>query len=161
MDFSKTVVFENIADFDFTPQMGAMYGGIAYPVMSGERKVWPYELADHMAGALAKQMFLKKDRSATVYDPNDKTGGTGAVLWNDTMIAEVKAKILGEVVLGEKPRVLTEAEMVKQKTEEMNKSEPEITVGYRDKGEVIADLQKHGIKFDARRSKAELEKMLV
>jgi hypothetical protein len=162
MDYSKTVVFENIADFDFTPTLGAMYGGVGYPVLSGERKLFPWDLADHLAGALAKQMFLKQDKSATQFDPNDKTGGLGAVLWNDEKIDALKKRMLGEPVLAAKETVMTEAEKVQAKVSELNKLEPEISaVGYKDKAEVILELQKKGIKFDARQSKVTLEKLLV
>ncbi len=162
MDYSKTVVLENIADFDFTPAMGAMYGGIGYPIKSGERLLFPWDLADHLAGALAKQIFLKRDRSASTYDPNDKTGGLGAVLWNDDMIAEMKKKMLGDPVLAPKEPNLSEAEKTQAKVNELNKAEPEIsTIGYKDKAEVILELQKKGIQFDARQSKANLEKLLV
>ena len=161
MDYSKTVVFENIADFDFTPQMGAMYGGVGYQVNMGERKLFPWDLADHLAGALAKQMFLRKDKSLPQYDPNDKTGGLGAVLWNDESINALKAKMLGEPVLAPKEVVMTEAQKTQAKVDELNRVEPEIaTTGYKDKSEVIAELQKKGIQFDARQSKATLEKLL-
>ena len=162
MDYSKTVVFENIADFDFTPEMGAMYGGIGYPVKAGERKLYPWDLADHLATHLARQMYLKKDSSLSTYDPKDPTEGLGATLWTDEKIAALKAKMLGEPVLAAKEATLTEAQKVQAKVAELNQVEPEIsTVGYRDKAEVIAELQKKGIQFDARRSKVELEKLLV
>lgn len=162
MDYSKTVTFTNIADFDFTPEMGAMFGGVAYPVKAGEVKVWLWDLADHIAGALAKQMFLKGDKSARIYDPKDTTGGNGAVLWTDQQLIDLKAKMLGEVFVGEKERTLTEAEKVKQKVDELNAIEPEVsTDGYRDKSEVIIELQKRGVAFDARQSKANLEKLLT
>lgn len=161
MDYSKTVVFENIADFDFTPEMGAMFGGIGYPVKSGERKIWLWDLADHIAGALAKQICLRQDKSSSSYDPKDPTGGNGAVLWTQQKIDDLKAKMMSDVQIGEKPRVLSEAERVQQKVAELNQVEPEITaVGYRDKAEIIAELQKKGLQFDARQSKANLEKLL-
>jgi hypothetical protein len=162
MDYSRTVVFENIADFDFTPQLGAMYGGVGYTIKSGERMLFPWDLADHLAGALAKQMYLKKDKSLSQYDPKDPTGGLGAVLWNDEQIATLKAKMLGDPVLAPKEVVLTEAQKVQAKVEELNLAEPEISpVGYKDKAEVILELQKKGLQFDARQSKANLEKLLV
>ncbi len=162
MDYSRVVTFTNIADFDFTPQLGAMFGGIGHEVKTGEVKLFPWDLADHLAGALAKQMFLKKDRSAIKYDPNDTTGGLGAVLWTDDQIAEVKSRILGEPIIGEKKVVMTEAQETAAKVEELNKLEPEVSAtGYKDKAEVILELQKKGITFDARQSKATLEKLLV
>ena len=163
MDYSRVVTFTNIADFDFTPQLGAMFGGVGYPVLTGEVKLYPWDLADHLAGALAKQMFLKKDKSVIgTYDPNDTTGGMGAVLWTDAKIAEVKGKILGEPIIGQKEVVMTEAQKTEAKVKELNELEPEISAtGYKDKAEVIAELQKKGVTFDARRSKSELEKLLV
>ena len=162
MDYSKVVTFTNIADFDFTPQLGAMYGGIGYPCKAGEVQLYPYELADHLAGALAKQMFLKKDKSAPGYNPNDPTGGNGAVLWTDDMISELKGKMLGTPILGEKKVIMTEAQETQAKVEELNRIEPEISAtGYKDKAEVILELQKKGLQFDARQSKATLEKLLV
>lgn len=162
MDFSKTVVFENIADFDFTPDMGAMYGGLPYPVKAGERKVFLYELADHLATHLARQMFLRHDKSARVYDPNDKTGGLGATLWNEAQIQALKAKMMSSVILEDKKPELTEDQKVAAKVAELNAIEPDISpVGYKDKSEVILELQKRGIQFDARQSKAKLEKLLA
>jgi hypothetical protein len=162
MDYSKTVVLENIADFNFTPEMGAMFGGVGYPIKMGERLLLPFELADHLAGALAKQMFLRKDKSAVTYDPNDKTGGLGAVLWTDEALKTVKAKMMGEPVLAPKEVVMTESQKVQAKVAELNAVEPEISaVGYKDKAEVILELQKKGLQFDARQSKANLEKLLV
>jgi hypothetical protein len=162
MDYSKVVTFTNISDFDFTPQLGAMFGGVGYPALAGETKLYPWDLADHLAGALAKQMYLKKDKSAVKFDPNDTTGGLGAVLWTEQDIAGLKAKILGEPIIGEKPVVRTEAEATQAKVAELNAMEPEISAtGYKDKSEVIAELQKKGLQFDARQSKANLEKMLV
>lgn len=162
MDFSKTVVFENIADFDFTPEMGAMYGGIGYPVKSGERVLWLWDLADHIGTALARQMYLRKDKSLPGYNPTDPTGGNGAVLWTDEQITELKAKMMGKPMLAEKPGVMTEAQATQAKVQELNALEPEISAtAYKDKAEVIAELQKKGTQFDARQSKATLEKLLV
>lgn len=162
MDYFNTVIFENIADFDFTAQLGAMYGGQEFPVLAGGRLNCPADLGKHLAQALAKQMFLRKDKSAKTFDPNDTTGGLGAVLWNDQTLADLAAKMISNPIMAPKPAVLTEAQQTKAKVEELNKIEPEISLeGYKDKGQIMDELRKKGVQFDARRSKAELEKMLV
>jgi hypothetical protein len=52
--------FKNIADFDFTPELGAMFGGRPYFVKQGEQILLPEPAAFRMSVNLAKAMLIKK-----------------------------------------------------------------------------------------------------
>jgi hypothetical protein len=169
MDFGKVARFTNIADFDFTPELGAMYGGQPYFVAKGDSKILPYDLAAHLAQALAKQIFIKGDNSPRTYNQTDPTGGLGAPLWNEKALADLAATMLTEVVDTPVERTLSEAEQIAQKVEDLNTfnqvedvpQAPATPDGYKDKKEVIEALQAKGISFDARKSKADLEQLLA
>lgn len=167
MDFGKIAKFTNIAEFDFTPELGAMYGGQPFFVAAGASVTYPYGLATHLAQALAKQILLKGDRSATTYDPKDPSGGLGQPLWNEQSLQDLAARMVSDVNETPQERPLSEAEQVAKKVEEMNtfnraNNTPAIPDGgYKDKKEVIEALQAKGLAFDARKSKAELEKLLT
>jgi hypothetical protein len=162
---TKIVRITNIASFDFIPEMGAMYDGRHFPLRAGESKLFPLTVGDHLATHLARQILIKK---APIRDASETDGrGKDLPLWNETTIEELKKKIMAEVYEEEKPPVHSPADAVVKKVEDLNKvtvdvtdNPPVSTTGYKDKAEVIAELQKRGVKFDARKSKADLETLL-
>lgn len=176
----KIVRITNISDFDFTGELGARYGGRDFFVPAGESLLAPLTVGDHLATHLARQIMLKK---APVRDGSEVDGkGSDRPLWNDQSIEELKKLILAEVYEEEKPKVLSKEEELAKKVEELNKatapSPDEIIDGnvdasgiiptesttseitYKDKSQVIAELTKREVKFNARDSKANLEKLL-
>ncbi len=172
----RIVRFTNIAPFDFTPDQGAMYGGQPFPVKAGETKLFTFELGSHLAKHLARQMFLQKAPGRRADGSGNIIPGEDRPLWNEQDIQNLKDKILSEAYVEEPPAVLSENEKLKLKIEELNKENAELkgisatvppgslppndlvpTIGYKDKSEVIAELKKRGIAFDARQSKANLE----
>lgn len=179
----RVVRFTNITDKDFSHA----FGGQPFFVKAGETVMFPYDLAKHLAKHLARRIFLDADTSPTQYDPNDKTGGTGKALWDEAKEQEMMGKILGESFTEELLAPKSELEQLKEKVEALNarfnqppvveavagttpsQDTSEITqsdvkangTGYRDKADVIAELQKRNIQFDARQTKAKLEALLT
>ena len=86
-------------------------------------------------------------------------------MFTSDKVEDLAAQMLINSYQEEKPQQITEDERMKAKIEELmafkQKMEEatEIT-GFADKQEVIAELEKREIKFDRRKTKAELEKLL-
>lgn len=163
---TKIVRITNITSFDFTPEMGAMYDGRQFPLRAGESKLYPFTLGDHFATHLARQILLRK---APIRDAKELDGkGSDRPLWDETVIIELKKKIMTEVYEEVKAPLQSPTDVMVAKVEDLNRVAAEVpdvaqvpTNGYQDKAEVITELTKRGIKFDARKSKADLEMLLV
>lgn len=175
----KIVRITNISNFDFTGELGARYGGRDFFVPAGGSLLVPLTVGDHLATHLARQIMLKK---APIRDVGEVDGkGSDRPLWNDQSIEELKKKILVDVYEEEKPKEISKEEMLAKKVEELNKivaPTDEETDGnsdasgiiptdltnsdivYKDKAQVIAELTKREIKFNARDNKASLENLL-
>lgn len=160
----KVVKFKNITDFDFTPELGAMYDSRPFFVKAGETISMPYPVGIRLAKNLAKAIFVKKAPAPQYEKENDKTTG---VLFSDEDIRKLVSEILVDEYQESRPAALSETDRMMQKFEELNKTvealkEQSIAPqGYKDKAEVIAELDKRGIKYDARSTKANLEKLLA
>jgi hypothetical protein len=157
----KVLKFTNIADFDFTSAMGCMFNGNPDFIKAGESKLLPFAIGDIYATNLAKQIFLRRYESSG----SSAKGHSEPVraIMSDDDINAIKAQIITEAYAEEKPRVMSKEDAMFARVAELNKvsEEPISPKGYMDKGEVMAELEKRGIKFDARQSKANLEKLLV
>jgi len=179
----KIVRFTNISNFDFTGELGARFGGRDFFVPAGGSLLCPLTVGDHLATHLARQILIQK---APIRDANQVDGkGSDRPLWDDAKLAELKTKILAEVYEEEKKRPLTEAERMAQKVDELNRVVPpentevkdpggntdasgivpaddssSSTIVYKDKAQVIDELKKKGVTFDARASKDKLEELL-
>lgn len=182
----KVVSFHNSTDFGFTPEMGCMYdgrninGALGGPgIRAGETMVLPYHVGKQLSINLAKVSF---NRKAPAVDPAGIP--TGVPLWDKTSLDNLAASFLKELYTEQRPVAQSETERLLAKVEELNRwkesmeaknnlvsntpenvvSTPNTvsgSVGYQDKAEVIAELNKRGIKFDARQNKANLEKLLA
>ncbi len=185
----KVVEFMNSTDFDFTPDMGCMYdsrpifgmSGNA-GIMTGERISLPFHIGNQLALNLAKQSLL---RNAPPHDPKD-INPVGKPLWNEESIDAMKASFLNVLYTNDKPVAMSETDKLMQQVNELNKfvrenipalnqpassandpivpgnsPAPTETVMYKDKAEVIAELTKRGLTFNARDSKAKLEQLLA
>lgn len=169
------VTFHNNTDFNFTPEMGCMYdsrpinGVSGTPgIAAGESITVPYHIGHRIATNLAKA-FLTREAPAV-----DKAGiPTGVPLWDTAKLEALKTSFLTELYSEAKPIGLSETDKLMAKVEELRKfvsenipakAAPEtasVEGQYKDKAEVIAELTKRGIKFDARSTKVNLEKLLV
>lgn len=169
----------NRTDFDFTPAMGAMYGGVPMPILAGKSLLAPKPTALHLAKHLARQVFI---RNAPIRDDKETDGkGRDRALWTNDDIERTMAKFLTEEYEEEKKHKLSEVELLQAKIDALNKQFPQETPpapkveenapveppkpddnpsGYKDKQMVIAELDKRGIKHDKRMSKENLEKLL-
>lgn len=178
------VTFHNKTDFVFTPQLGCMYdsrpingkkaslgenplGGID----AGESMQLPYHIGNQLATNLAKIAITKTAPAI------DQAGiPTGVPLWDEARLTALKASYLTEEYTEAKPIALTETDRLMAKVAELQKFvEANVTkkddtppatdttkpTVYQDKAEVIAELTKREIKFDARKNKGELEKLLA
>ena len=161
-DANKIVRVTNISNFDFTAEMGAMFGGVPYFVPSGKSLLMPMPVGKHLAMHLARQIMLRK---APTRDDKELDGkGSDRKLWDAVGVDELVAKIVTDVYEEERPVAQTEAQILANKVEELNKNTPpEVPVvisTYKDKAEVIAELVKRGISYNARNTKVALEKLL-
>lgn len=171
LDF-KVVTFKNISDFDFTPALGAMFN--SRPIFGkakekciavGEELLFPYHIGRRLAINLAKQILVKKIPNPEYGkgDPSQQ-GATGS--FGNEEINALVSKILLSEYQEEKPIKETETDVLMRKFEELNKKVAELGAtavtpeGFKDKKQVIEELTKRGVTFDARKSKAELEKLL-
>lgn len=187
----KVVEFTNPTDFTFTPEMGCMFDGRpifgitgAPGVNAGESLKLPYHVGHRLATNLAKAVLTRQAPSV------DQTGiPTGVPLWDSAKLEKMKNSYITELYVEAKPIAVSETDRLMAKVEEYkkmvdtlmaSKSEkahevsPEIKAEqvvipkdenspkvYQDKAEVINELKKKGITFDARASKVNLEKLLA
>ncbi len=177
----KVVSFHNSTTFGFTPEMGCMYDGRpingktgAPGIDASETVILPYHIGHQLAINLAKRV-LNTSASATV----DAAGvPTGVPIWSKERLELEKNKFLADLYTEEKPVMQSETDKLMAKVEEyksmvdklLPKTEVEAVVEkptvvdakvYQDKQEVIAELEKRGIKFDRRQNKENLIKLLA
>lgn len=186
----RVVTFTNKEQFGFTPEMGCMYDsrpifGItgAPGINAGESIVLPYHVGNLLARNLAK---VAMTRQAPSVDPAGIP--TGVPLWDEPKLNRLQASYLTDLYMEQTPVQMSETDRLMAKVEEykamvdklipkQEESKPEapqepvvsdtttVTTQtpavYTDKAEVIAELTKRGIKFDARQNKANLEKLLA
>lgn len=181
-EVNKILRLTNKTDFDFTPAMGAMFGGLHYPLPAGKSMLAPKPMAKLLAKHLARQVFIKK---APIRDEKEVDGkGTDRALWTEEDIERTAQRFLSEEYEEQKVEPMNEAQIMAAKIAQLNKEFPPVmavgdkvytapepsgavtatvttTSGYADKSDVIAALEKKGItKFDRRWNKAKLEELL-
>lgn len=158
---TKILKVTNITNFDFTPDMGAMYDGHQYPLRAGKSLLAPFTVANHLAKHLARQIVIQE---APIRDEKETDGnGKDRPLFTEESIEIIKGKILSEAYEEEKAPVISESQARADKMAELNDvADPEVKAGkgYKDKAEVIAELEKREIPFNARLGKAKLEELL-
>jgi hypothetical protein len=168
----EVIEFTNTTTFTFTPEMGSMYNGTPISgsgvgIAPGESIMLPYHVAHLLAKNLAKQALL---REVPTKDAEGRT--IEGSMWDEKKLEEVKGRFLKIMYTEEKPRALSDSEILLAKIEELNKWKESIeskgatnvepsTTGYLDKAAVIAELEKRGIAHDKRQGKDALEKLLA
>lgn len=165
----KVVTLKNISDFEFTPVLGAMFDG--RPIFGkngksievGEEILTPYHVGKRLATNLAKAMLLK-GHDVQEYGKGDPS--VSLALFNDENVENLAQSMFVNQYQEEKPIAETEVDILMRKFEELNKTIETLTAekvdssGYKDKQEVIDELDKRGIQHDKRQSKASLEELL-
>lgn len=182
----KVVDFTNRTSFDFIPEMGCMFDsrpifGISgfQGIKAGESIKLPYHIGHRLAVNLAKVMI-------TQGAPSTDAAGipTGVPLWDAKRLETLKDSFITDLYSEAKPIAETEIDRLIKRVSELNKLVEENIVNkqpitaldsntsadtatdatgsvYKDKAEVITELTKRGIPFDARSGKATLEKLLA
>lgn len=186
----KVVAFHNLTEFGFTPEMGCMYDGRPINgkngspgIDAGETVILPWHIGQQLATNLAKRV-LNTSQAATV-DPQGVP--TGVPVWSKDRLDEEKAKYLKDLYVENKPTPKTETDMLMARVEEykfmvdrlltskkaattseeksiveaVTPAQPQVAGVYADKQDVLAELEKRGIKHDKRSNKETLEKLLV
>jgi len=187
----KVVSFHNKEEFGFIPEMGCMYDGRPINgkngspgIDAGETIILPYHIAHRLATNLAKITLLK---SAPSVDPAGIP--TGVPLWDTVRLDALRDSYLTDLYSENKPVAQSETEKLLAKVEELRawkesveakdkSSEPTESIiepivdtnediketpkrVFLDKAEVLAELEKRGIKHDKRKNKDDLEKLLA
>lgn len=168
---TKVVTFKNISGFDFTPALGAMFNSRpifgkveAGKIVPNEELYFPYHIGRRLAINLAKLMLVKglPGPEHGKGDPSVTQRG-----FDDEQVKELMNQILISEYKEEAPIKESETDILLRKFEELNKTVEDLkgskvsSDGFKDKKQVIEELTKKGITFDARKSKAELEKLLA
>lgn len=156
-NIGKVVRVTNISNFDFTPEMGAMYDGRPFPLRAGESNLYPYVIGEHIARHLARQIKLK---DAPVRDASELDGrGNDQPLWSLADENALKAAIMSDSYTEEVSTTpKSAADILVDQANALNQQGPS---SYKDKAEVIKELTRRQIPFNARDTKANLEKLLV
>lgn len=179
-ELNKIVRFTNKTDFDFTPEMGAKYNGIPYFLAAGKSMLAPKPMAYLLAKHLARQTFIKK---APIRDEKELDGkGKDRPLWTEEEVQATALRFVSDEYEEERVAPKTEAEILAERvarlnetfSDEENKTRQVSSVStnasesqetqphtYADKAEVIEELKRRNIAYDARSSKANLEKLLA
>jgi hypothetical protein len=170
----KVVTFKNISDFEFTPALGAMYDGrpifgkAGTGISPNEELQFPYHVGKRLAINLAKHM-LNKLIAAPTYGKGDPAQETSRDGVTDEKINKLVADILIGEYKEEKPMKESETDVLMRKYEELNKTVESLVgggekvspTGFKDKQEVIAELEKREIPHDKRKSKEVLLELLA
>lgn len=165
----KVVKIKNISSFEFTPALGAMFdsrpifGKNGRSIEVGEELLTPYYVGYRLAVNLAKYMLLQDDKIPE-YGKGDPTAHKA--LFTEEGVDKLVRMIMAEQYVEEAPIRESETEILMKKFEELNKVVEGLSgnkvqsEGYKDKAEIIAELEKRGIQHDKRSSKATLEELL-
>lgn len=167
-DNLEIITIKNIADFDFNGANGARFGGRDYLIPAGETLSAPRHAAEHFAKHLAQAILLKESENKDKKD--------SLPLWDETKLSALIAKIKVSSVREEKVVVKSEDEKMADKIKKLNEkivddSSESISVradsidgsedvSYKDKAQVISELDAKGVSFDRRASKTVLEALL-
>ena len=183
----KVVSFHNSETFNFLPEYGCMYNGTAINgnlggpgIKSGETMIMPYHIAHQLALNLAK--YAMNSTASSVPMKDEQGNIMVKAIWNDVELERMKLSYLKELYSEDRPARATESEILLAKMEEFRKltderfaalglaekpvqetddSEKETEVTFKDKAEILAELDKRGIKHDKRSSKETLEALLA
>lgn len=180
----KVVEFHNSTDFDFTPELGAMYDGRPLFVGKGERRQLPYHIGHRLAENLAKAVMVK---GAPADEPSNPTG---RVLWSEEALKKLHDSYITELYTEETPIAKTETDRLFERIAALEKmvnenkansqgvpadvapiapeadlpplpgDDEKKEMTFKDKQEIIAELERRQIPHDKRSNKETLEKLL-
>lgn len=181
----QVVSFHNSTDFGFTPEMGCMYDGRAIHgpsgftgINAGETMTLPYHVGHRLAVNLAKAVMIRSTSDKQQLDAQGQP--MIKAIWNDVTLESLKNSFIKDLYTEDRPIAQSQTDLLMAKVEEykgmvdklLNKDvqptvDPATTSStadvkvYQDKQEVLAELEKRGIKHDKRSTKSALEKLLA
>lgn len=149
--------FTNISDKPFEHTFA---WGSAPPVLhrfdAGESRQLPFPIANHLAKHLA--VAILRGRATVAELKNNRTFAT------PERVAALKQEILSERTRAEGPRPESTNDVIKNHIELLNEADRDVVApdgtDVSTKADIIAELENRNIKFNARRSKAELQEQL-
>lgn len=156
--FAKVAVFTNISKkyFEHTHAFGDA-PAIPYMFQPGESRTLPFIIASHLAKHLARKMLI--DGAHGTVSPQ-----SNRAIYGDEDVQKLMDQILGEVSEREVKAPKTLNERIAQEIEELNPTDKEIIAPEGEKvttkQEIMALLDKKGVSYNARLSKAELQDQL-
>lgn len=159
----RIVTFKNIASFDFTPALGAMFDSKDFLIKAGETINLPYSVGQRLAINLAKAMIISQAPEQKLGEGNDTQVQS---LIKEGDIEKIVDKVLVSEYQEEKAHQMSETEALSARIDELNKKLENVvetkisTEGYSDKKEVIEALKAKGVTYNPRKSKEELEALL-
>lgn len=160
----------------------------AQGLAAGETKLLPYHVGKQLAKNLAKQSMLKNAGSAVQKDEHGNP--MTKAIWDDAALERLANSYITEMYSEDKPAAKSQTDVLFERIAKLEalvadkadepaptvKEEPvvaaapaaptaapvaETTVaGFKDKQEVLAELEKRGIAHDKRASKEKLEELL-
>ncbi len=149
------VRFKNIDIEDFTHS----YRGISQTFRKGASLLMRLPEADHLATHLARKM-LSREKKAKI-SPND---ARGVALWTDREIDELKSKIITTEHVEDGGRELSQEELHKRDIENLNRKtvkKEKKESGPVKRKDIIAELEKRGVKVDTAKGNDELIQQLM
>jgi len=162
---NSIVYIKNIDDEDFQHT----YAGEPYYIEAGRVEAFVRPVGILMAKHLAMKVARKQAAVQGLVDPNkDRQSGRDVKksIYNDKAIDKLADEIIQRQEEQPLPPVKNEAQVMKEKTEqiqkEMGAKVERMNNGLPvDKKEIVKELEKLGIKFDARKSPEELLKLIT
>lgn len=188
VSFHNSTSFDFVPEMGCMYDGRAINGRSGAPgIQAGETLTLPYHIGHRLAINLAKRV-LNTSQAATVDKAGIPTGEP---IWSETRLNELALTYVKDLYTEEKPVAQSETDKLMAKVEEYKAMVDKLMAGaaqpvipviapvitdptvppieplkvepkaYLDKKEVIDELTKRGIKFEARKNKAELEKLLI
>lgn len=153
---SQIITIKNITGEDFVHP----FAGMPYILPAGAEMKFSYPVGMHLAKHLVRKILTKEWKDKV---EKDKSLRDVTMVHSDASIASLMSKII--VSTQEQPiqPQKTEGEIWKERTKEIQKEYDEVPseVSEVTKADVVAELKKRGVKFDARSSLDDLKKLLI
>lgn len=155
---NSVATIRNIDSEDFTHS----YAGVPYTLRAGEQLPFPYPVGMLLAQHLAMKMARNSAKRAGKLTGNDDK--KSVQLYTGSALRPYLDKIIVSTIERPAPVRQTEAEIMRQKTEEIRKEFPDQVkpaIDTVDKKDIVKLLKERGVKFNPRATKEELLQLVT